>query len=73
MEVSSSAIRRGLKARETRRRSLVCSGGSRKIIIGCCQSSWVMISRTVPCAELKVCGSREAASTSSNRLRAQKS
>ena len=32
-----------------------------------------MISRTVPCAELKPFGSRWAASTSSNRLRAQKS
>ncbi len=32
-----------------------------------------MSSSTVPCAELKVCGSRCAASMSSNRLRAQKS
>ena len=63
-------MRRGVNARFTSDRSRVWSGGSRKIIIADGTGSSVMISSTVPCAELYVAGSRWAASTSAKRLRA---
>ena len=67
-------MRRGVKARDTSVRSRVWSGGSRKIICPAAASDrGDIISSTVPWAELNVFGSRWAASTSSYRLRAQKS
>ena len=69
---SSWAMRRGVKARETRVRRMVCDGGSMKMIWPVPLMSWSMSSSTVPWAELNVAGSRWAASTSAKRLRAQK-
>ena len=63
-------MRRGVKAFETRRRSRVWSGGSTKIINSLPWVSAVIISSTVPWAELNVPGLRCAASTSANRLSA---
>ena len=57
-------MRLGVKARETRDRSSVCSGGSMKIIEPEEDMSRPMISSTVPWLEMKVEGSFDAASTS---------
>ena len=51
----------------------VCSGGSMKIICPPPSGASPMSSSTVPWLELYVFGSLLAASTSANRLRAQKS
>ena len=58
-------IRRGVKARDTRARSRVCSGGSWKIIMPLGVGCAVIISSTVPWPETNVAGSRWAVSTSS--------
>ncbi len=65
--------RRGVSARDTMARRLVCAGGSRKIIIPVSARSGPMRSSTVPRAELNTAVSRCAASMSAKRLRAQKS
>ncbi len=49
---SSSTTRRGVNALDTSRRSTVCSGGSRKIIMPRVWASSVIISNTVLWAEL---------------------
>ena len=72
MRSSSPEMRRGVNARDTRPRSFVWSGGSRKIIIRCGAFSGPRLSSTVVWAELKVAVSRLAASTSAKRLRAKK-
>jgi hypothetical protein len=61
---SSTAVWRGVNARETSWRSSVCSGGSRKMIWPVELRSCPIISSTVPFAELNVAGSRWAVSTS---------
>ncbi len=66
-------IRRGVNARDTSDRSLVWSGGSMLIIWWLRSSSGPRLSSTVEWAELNVDGFLLAASTSSNRLMAQKS
>ena len=63
-------MRRGVKARETRDRSRVWSGGSTKIIRPDGNGSGDISSSTVPCADEKVRVSRLAASTSAKRLSA---
>ncbi len=67
MRLSSAPTRRGVKARDTSARNRVWSGGSMKIIWATGMRLADINSRTVPCAELKVFGSRCAASTSSKR------
>jgi hypothetical protein len=68
-------MRRGVNARLTSLRMIVCRGGSMKMISSCCQGprSSPIISSTVPWAELNVSASIDASYTSSNRLSAQKS
>ena len=64
--------RRGVKARPIRRRSCSCRGGSLKIIMsGGAAPLWICSIR-VPRAELRLDQSARPATTSSNRVRAQK-
>ena len=61
-------MRRGVKARETRLRRIVWSGGSMKMIRPVAAMSPPIISNTVPWAELNPRGSLWAASMSWKRL-----
>jgi hypothetical protein len=71
--IRGAATARTAKARLMTMRCQLCPGGSMKIMIPSCAGSAVIISMTVPCAELNVSVSRMARSTSSQRLGAKKS
>ncbi len=71
---SNALIRFGVKTRETSARWTVCNGGSSLMKTpGGMTGSALTTSRMSPFAELSWCQSFNAASTSANRLRPQKS
>jgi hypothetical protein len=66
-------MRRGVNARDTSLRSIVCLGGSSQMIIPVSTGVGDIVSSVVPWFELNVSASRFAASTSWNRESAKKS
>ncbi len=73
MRSSSIDTRRGVNARDTSFRSIVCFGGSSQMIIPVSTGTGDMVSSVVPWFELNVSASRFAASMSWKRESAKKS